>query len=155
MGDTVHLSNRRVLAKPVERPTAMQTALQLEIETPELLGMIAEHRRLAAELDALHKRLVLAKQAAMADLGPCPTDHAANREWWNRYRQTAAWQIETDWEALADSRDQLMERIVSTPATSLSEATEKLAVTVEHHQQISDDSWALVAVLNDFRRLIG
>jgi len=133
----------------------MQTALQLGIQVTDLLGMIAEHRRLAAELDALHKRLVLARQAVMTDLGPCPTDHAANREWWNRYRQTAAWQIETDWEALADSRDQMMERIVSTPATSLSEATEKLAVTVEHHQQIGDDVWTLVAVFNDFRALIG
>jgi hypothetical protein len=133
----------------------MQTALQLEIQVTDLLGMIAEHRRLAAELDALHKRLVLARQAVMTDLGPCPTEHAANREWWNKYRQTAAWQIETDWEILADRRSDLTERIVSTPATSLSEATEKLAVTIEHHQQIGDDAWALVAVLNDFRALIG
>jgi hypothetical protein len=44
---------------------------------------------------------------------------------------------------------------VSTPATSLSEATEKLAVTVEHHQQIGNDVWTLVAVVNDFRTLIG
>jgi hypothetical protein len=43
-----------------------------------------------------------------------------------------------------------MERIAKTPAASLNELTEKLAVTVEHHQRIGEDAWAFVAVLKGF-----
>jgi hypothetical protein len=49
----------------------------------------------------------------------------------------------------------IMERIAKTPAASLNGLTEKLAVTVEYHQKIGDDAWAFVAVIADFRALIG
>jgi hypothetical protein len=58
-------------------------------------------------------------------------------------------------EALADRRGLIMERIAKTPAASLNGLTEKLAVTVEYHQKIGDDAWAFVAVIEDFRALIG
>jgi hypothetical protein len=48
-----------------------------------------------------------------------------------------------------------MERIAKILAASLKESTEKLAVTVEYHQKIGDDAWAFVAVIEDFRALIG
>jgi hypothetical protein len=49
-------------------------------------------------------------------------------------------------ENLSNRHGAMTDQIVGTSATTLAEATEKLAVTIEHHQQIGDNTWALGTV---------
>jgi hypothetical protein len=134
----------------------MQLAARPSAAGPAVLlhELVAEFRRLSAEMEALEERLAVAKAVAFEKLGPCPMiEEAANEAWWAKYRRTDAWRIENDWDRLADRHGAVLARIMETPAGDVAEAAEKLEAAVLHCDLTENAKWALDAVLRDLRTL--
>lgn len=124
-----------------------------------LIDLCARYRELDPVIEAAGRRHEVAFYGLVAKIGECPVASTGESmcrraEWDAAYRQSEAWVLEDEVDALCDRQCAIMDEIERMPSTSTAGIVAKLELWQLTHEHYADDNDTLVmSAIDDLKAL--
>jgi hypothetical protein len=134
--------------------TKMAAAAQIG-DDARLIDLCSRYRELNPVIEAAGRRHEEAFYGLVAEIGECPVASSQeNRRWFDLYRQSEAWVLEDEVDALCDRQCAIMDEIERMPSASTAGIVAKLELWQVTHEHYADDNDMLVmSAIDDLKAL--